>query len=87
MADQQLAFVHMPKTAGTTFDRILMGLMPLMGKPRVRADGTIYGQFLGPDKTEAADYFRNVEKERILQSSFFAGHVTLPVWRERIVPD
>ncbi len=54
VSDLPVVFTHIPKTAGTTLDRIFEALEYRCGLSRHRIRGTIYGQFLGPGKPDVA---------------------------------
>lgn len=56
MENRALVFVHIPKCAGRTFSAILdKWFLSAIGDPELGlyATGTVYGQFLGPNKTDA----------------------------------
>jgi hypothetical protein len=59
LAKRRLIFTHIPKAAGSTLDQILLHTARATGHDRIRALGTIYGQFLGFGKLEAIDSLKD----------------------------
>lgn len=86
LAGRKLVFVHIPKTAGTTFDRVLETVALLDGCGHFRALGTVYGQYMGPEKDEAADSFRSADSAALDGGRFLSGHLPATVWDERLNP-
>lgn len=81
---RRLVIVHIPKTAGTTLDRILDALALRSGVGRFRALGTVYGQFMGKGKSEAVEHLRNADRESLEQAEIFSGHVPALLWEPTI---
>lgn len=77
---RRLVNVHIPKTAGTTLDRILNSIALRCGLGHFRALGTVYGQFMGDGKTEAADYLSNARADELSRTSIFSGHIPALAW-------
>ena len=73
--DHTIVFTHIPKAAGTTLDRIIHAAMLLEKRRAVRAMGTIYGQYLGPDKEEALASLAAMPVERLADCAYLTGHL------------
>lgn len=87
LAARHLVFLHIPKTAGTTFDHVLETVSRLDGSRHYRAMGVVYGQYMGAEKLEAADAFRAADRRDLDECEFLSGHVPSTVWEERIDPE
>jgi hypothetical protein len=81
---RRLVIVHIPKTAGTTLDRILDALALRSGVGRLRALGTVYGQFMGEGKGEAVEHLRRADPEVLATAEIFSGHVPALLWEPTI---
>ncbi len=73
--DHTVAFTHIPKAAGTTLDRIMSAAARLGYSRGERAMGTIYGQYLGPDKEEALASLAAMPAERLTDCAYLTGHL------------
>jgi hypothetical protein len=73
--DRLVLFTHVPKAAGTTLDHIIGAVATLTGRKRLRAMGTIYGQFLGLDKSEAAASLAALPAESLGACGYLTGHL------------
>ncbi len=80
LGGRRLVFTHIPKAAGTTLDYILGRIAGLRDEVRFRAKGTLYGQYLGKGKIEAAADLRNADPSDIASARFLVGHVPTTVW-------
>lgn len=80
LRERRLVFTHIPKAAGTTLDYILGRIAGLRNEVRFRAKGTLYGQFLGQGKIEAAADLRNANPSDIASARFLVGHVPTTAW-------
>ncbi|HZS63307.1 MAG TPA: sulfotransferase family 2 domain-containing protein [Xanthobacteraceae bacterium] len=71
-----LIFTHVPKTAGTSLDYILIALAGARKIPFYRAMGTIYGQYHGAGKKESwKDFERWPETALAQRQCFISGHL------------
>jgi hypothetical protein len=75
LGDHTLIFTHIPKTAGTTLDHILVGMASVRGLSRRRAMGTIYGQFHGAGKGDAMREFETWPHEDVAGCRYLSGHL------------
>lgn len=75
LAGRRLLFVHVPKAAGTTLDYILAALADETGDGFRRLPGTLYGQYLGPGKGEAAAALDALDEPAFARARFVTGHL------------
>lgn len=82
-ADHTLVFTHIPKAAGTTLDSILEDIAAGGGLNWLRVMGTLYGQFLGPDKPDTVAELDGLSDQALSAAQFLTGHIPFGV-HERI---
>lgn len=76
--EKPLIFTHIPRTAGTTLDRIFRTIAAAKGVNCWRATGTIYDQFLGSEKGDAFESVLS-EGERLTEVRYLFGHIPFGV--------
>ena len=74
LENKPVVFTHIPKTAGTTFDRICEAFSFRCAIQRQRLAGTIYGQYLGDGKTDVSPLKVNETIEALPSNGFLSGH-------------
>ncbi len=73
-----LIFTHIPRTAGITVERIFRTIASVKSVMFSRAVGTIYGQYLGPDKADALDFLLK-HKKKLPTLKYVFGHIPFDV--------
>ena len=79
---RQLVFTHIHKAAGTTLSWIADGIAKHRSEETIRLRGTIYGQHVGTNYTEAIDSLRATPPDTLAAASFVSGHLATSAWDE-----
>jgi hypothetical protein len=74
LRNKPVVFTHIPKTAGTTLDRIFEAFSFRCNIQRQRMDGTIYGQYLGEGKSDVSPSEVSTTVEKLPPNGFLSGH-------------
>jgi SEC-C motif len=81
---RQLVYVHIPKSGGTTLDRILVAIARKYELDRFRVRGTVYGQFMGSGKEDVLDYLAAANRSKLASAAILSGHVPALFWEPSI---
>lgn len=79
--DQLFVLTHVPRTAGTTMDNIIRAVAGGRQAFYGRAMGTIYDQFLGEEKEDAAAFIMG-KKEHHHEIKYVFGHVPFGIHKK-----
>ncbi len=74
--DATLVFTHIPKTAGTTLDRIISAAADCLGKSALRVAGSSDSNPLpGARQALASDLFGQIPDDRLANLDYLSGHL------------